>query len=293
MNFRKLLWHVYASAARVLRLTKTNKLPLCRGTTLGKLGDSFVRRMLSLAFADGAVLVRGQMMRIGGSHELASEGYERETTRLFETLLQEGMTVVDIGAHVGYYTLLAARRVGSRGRVYAFEPELLNYETLRENVRISGYRNVVTMRKAVSNRSGAAKLYLEDNMSHSLYLPQGTRRSIEVETITLDDFFRNLGWPDVHVIKMDIEGAEGTAIEGSAQLIQKCRDVRLIVEFFPARLGNAGTEPGSFLRRLKALGFELRVIDEEKGLRSFQVGDLLSRLTRGTQYVNILCERKS
>ena len=293
MNFRKLLWHVYASAARVLRLTKINKLPLCRGTTLGKLGDSFVRRMLSLAFADGTVLVRGQAMRIGGSHELASDGYERETTRLFETLLQEGVTVVDIGAHVGYYTLLAAKRVGSRGRVYAFEPELLNYETLRENVRINGYRNVVTMRKAVSNRSGVAKLYLEDNMSHSLYLPQGTRRSIEVETITLDDFFGNLGWPDVHVIKMDIEGAEGTAIEGSARLIQKCRDVRLIVEFFPARLGNAGTEPRSFLRRLEVLGFDLRVIDEEKGLRSFQVGDLLSRLTRGTQYVNILCERKS
>ena len=293
MNVRKSLWLAYESIASALQVTRINKLPLGSGITLGKLGDFFVRRALSFTFADRPVVVQGHKMRLGEDHQLLVGRYERGMTRLFENVLREGMTVVDVGAHVGYYTLLAAKCVGDSGRVYAFEPEPHNYEMLIGNVLMNGYRNVVMIKEAISDTSGVAKLHLEESMGHSLYLGRHpSRRSIVVKTVTLDDFFESLGWPDVHLIKMDIEGGEPAAIQGCAKLLRRCRDLKIILEFLPAKLRSAGVEPESFLHQLQAQGFDLRVVNDDEGLRSLRFGDLLSRMRGGIQAVNIFCERE-
>jgi FkbM family methyltransferase len=90
---------------------------------------------------------------------------------LFKGIVKEGMVVVDIGANIGYYTLIAAKLVGKSGIVYVFEPMPSNYECLCKNIEVNGYTNVVLIQKAVSNKYGIAKVWFEKDWSGSfLYL---------------------------------------------------------------------------------------------------------------------------
>jgi FkbM family methyltransferase len=89
-----------------------------------------------------------------------SDVYEAGTTRLFQVLLKPGMTVVDVGAHIGYYTVLASRLVREEGRVYAFEPDPDTFAVLIENIKTKAIPNVLPIQKAVADRIGDAILYL-------------------------------------------------------------------------------------------------------------------------------------
>lgn len=80
--------------------------------------------------------------------------YVQETTEFLKGAIREGMVVADIGANIGYYTLLAAKRVGTSGRVYAFEPDPRCVEILRKNILLNGHSNVVVMPNAVSSAGG-------------------------------------------------------------------------------------------------------------------------------------------
>ena len=100
---------------------------------------------------------------------------EKYETELFKKMVQDGMVVVDIGANIGYYTLIAAKLVGNKGIVYAFEPEPSNYELLCQNIAINGYTNVVPIEKAVSKTSGKTKLYV--NAALTMSLPLGKTMS--------------------------------------------------------------------------------------------------------------------
>ncbi|MEE8199974.1 MAG: FkbM family methyltransferase, partial [Candidatus Acidoferrales bacterium] len=227
---------------------------------------------------------------------LLLDRYEEETTELLERWLQPGMTVVDVGAHVGYYTLLAARRVGPTGKVYAFEPEPRNYEALRKNIELNGYgEHVVAVPKAVSSKTGKSWLFLGGDGPGTHTLVRGEERReetrIPVEVTTLDDFFRERNWPRVDWIKMDIEGGEPAALEGMRETLRRSPDLKLVVEFSPGDLRAAGVPPGQFLHRLRGWGFTLDVIRRE-GLVSVERLNLEELLVKlGSEgYVNLLCE---
>ncbi len=87
-------------------------------------------------------------------------GYENVETQLFESHIKEGDVVLDLGANIGYFTLIAAKLVGVNGKVYAFEPDPTNFSFLKRNVEINNYKNVVCEQKAVSNENGKLKLFL-------------------------------------------------------------------------------------------------------------------------------------
>ena len=143
--------------------------------------------------------------------------------------------MLDIGANVGYYTLLAARLVGPSGMVYAFEPERSNFQLLVENITLNRYRNVVPVEKAVSNTCGRTELFLdpENFGAHSLS-PQccDTRsKPVTVETVTLDNFLRRTHDMHVDVIKIDVQGAEGLALEGARQMLAANPQLTIFMEF--------------------------------------------------------------
>ena len=98
---------------------------------------------------------------------------------------------MDIGTHIGYYSLLAAKLMENSGKVYAFEPEPYNYNILTKNIEINGYRNIIPIKKAVSNNCGKTMLFIDSVhfSGHSICVTTGKENSIEVETTTLDDFF--------------------------------------------------------------------------------------------------------
>ena len=120
--------------------------------------------------------------------------YEPYETELFKKLIKSGMVVVDIGANIGYYTLLAAKLVGNNGRVYAFEPEPTNYRFLIKNIELNRYKNIKLIQKAVSDKHGKARIFLDKHNlgMHSLAEANIQEKAgfMEVEMVTLDDFFK-------------------------------------------------------------------------------------------------------
>ncbi|HXJ81565.1 MAG TPA: FkbM family methyltransferase [Candidatus Methylomirabilis sp.] len=212
--------------------------------------------------------------------------YEKGTVAACAKSIRPGMTVLDVGAHIGYFTKRFARDVGGEGRVYAFEPSHENVGLLRANV--ARCSNVTIVEKALSDGSGRGNLFVSSGSKggdHSLFRQSHTIAAQPVELVALDDFWNAIGRPRIGLIKMDIEGGEPRALHGARQLIRDHERLVLIVEFSPVNLRSSGTGPAEFLALLSALGFTYSAIGEE--------GELLSALPPldGDQYVNVLCRK--
>jgi len=201
--------------------------------------------------------------------------WEKYKTELFKKTITQGMTVVDIGAGIGYYTLIAARLVGETGVVYAFEPEPCNYELLSKNIELNGFTNVVSIKKAVSDKKGKSKLYFEKerivnpSLSKENVLSASKHKVIEkggfieVETISLDEFFeKTVGNNKVNVIKVDTEGAEGLMVDGAEEILKSNNNLKMFIEFWPDGLAKLGTNPLRMLQKLKEYGFKTKLINE-------------------------------
>jgi len=120
-------------------------------------------------------------------------GYENAETELFESHIKEGDVVMDIGANIGYYTLVAAKLVGANGKVYAFEPESINFSFLKKSVEINNYENVICEKKAVSNENGKLKLFLHKFQTGAYTLVGGVITMLKL---------RQLNWMIILKIKI-------------------------------------------------------------------------------------------
>jgi len=222
---------------------------------------------------------------------LSTGTYERLMTNLFTKLVTEGMIVVDIGANVGYYTLLAAKAVGNNGKVFCFEPEPSNYALLLKNIKENNHGNVVPVKKAVTNTTGSVKLFIsKEPGSHSITSDNPHQRAISVDSTTLDDFFAGKEYP-VHVIKMDIEGGEMAALQGMRNIIAKNPQLVIFTEFSPGCLMRAGSLPAEYFQMLIDYGFKIHAMNEQKqSLEPAEVDHIMKRCKRIAS-VNLLCQR--
>lgn len=227
---------------------------------------------------------------------IMSGGWEQLTTEMFKKVLKEGDIVVDLGANLGYFTLLAARLVGGKGKVYAFEPEPVNYGLLLKNIEINGYRNIVPVQKAVSDTTGTLRLFVdkEDTGAHTIHQSGDNTEFIEIQSITLDEFFRDKKHP-IDVIKMDIEGAEMAALLGMERLVKENEDLKMFVEFYPPGIKRRGDSPEEFARRLlEDYRFSILAIGEytedKKYLKINKVDELM-KLCKAVNTANLFLER--
>ena len=183
-------------------------------------------------------------IRIDRDEELAywTNRYDQnDDARVFASLLRAGMVVVDVGANIGMYALLAARAVGTEGRVFAFEPVPELHRRLVGNIAVSGADNVSACQIAVSDRSGMALFHLGRSESMgSLYRAQ-TSASIEVPTETLDGFLERQRVPRVDAVKIDAEGAEMHIVRGMRRLLARPDRPILFVEHNYIALRAAGS----------------------------------------------------
>jgi len=217
--------------------------------------------------------------------------YEKFETALFKKLIKKGMVVVDIGANIGYYTLLAAHLVGDEGRVFAFEPDPHNFSLLCKNIEINGHRNVIPVRKAVFSKSGKMKLFLDKSNlgGHSLSganVDMGV--SIMVEATSLDDYLKNTNCK-IDVIKMDVQGSEMEVLEGMTDTINRNDDLKIITEFWPMGIRNSGSSPMGFLNKLIECGFGLYQIGQY--VEPINV-DYLLRMCSDEKFTTLLCKKK-
>lgn len=189
--------------------------------------------------------------------------FEPYTTRLFKQAIKPGATILDIGAQFGYFSLIAGKLVGKKGKVYAFEPVPSNFELLVRNIQMNKSSNLIQpIQKAVGEKQGEVKFFVyRDSDSHSMYRHPTAfvRETISVDCVAIDEFLK--GRP-VDVIKMDVEGHEPYALGGMRKTISKNKNLVLFTEFAPAYLQRAGVEPKDYLKKLQELGFTIRLIDE-------------------------------
>lgn len=159
--------------------------------------------------------------------------HELRTTELFEMLIRRGSTVVDIGANVGYFTLLAARLAGEDGVVISFEPDPTSFSLLEKSVLKNRFGNVRLSNKCVSNLDGTRLLHFSITQNkglHSISKEIGGP-SLEVSSTRLDTALESLQIPRIDLLKIDVEGAEPEVIEGARRLLRERRVRNVIMEW--------------------------------------------------------------
>jgi FkbM family methyltransferase len=185
-----------------------------------------------------------------------NRSYEPHVTAVVQQFVQPGTVFIDIGANIGYYSLLAARLAGPSGKVIAFEPGAANCALLEQSLQINDLRNVTLKPWAVADIDGSVS-YGADDSNGRIELD----RRVElpgVPAVTLDTALADE--PRIDFIKMDIEGAEGRALRGMQQILQRHRPI-VCSEFTPAAMpSTSGMAPELYLDVWRAFGYELALI---------------------------------
>jgi FkbM family methyltransferase len=182
---------------------------------------------------------------------------ERVTADLFRKLLRPGATVLDVGANVGYYALLAAREVGPDGRVIAFEATPAVAARLAENVKLNALGNVTVVHAAVCDRAGEIEFRLQDDDSegNSLVNFATDWPTVKVPAVSLDDYAAAHNIDRVDVMKVDVEGAEPMVLAGAKRLLSGPTPPVLILESNPEALKAGGSSPADIRERLAGFGY--------------------------------------
>lgn len=219
--------------------------------------------------------------------------YEPFTVNLFKRAVKPGMVVLDIGAHLGYYSLLAARRVGPQGKVYAFECAAPNYRFLLHNIKLNKFSKIIVpIPKAVADHAGVGPFFPRgrDLSQSSLWSVDGSPSITEVECTTVDEIPEK---PRVHVIKMDIEGGEIYALRGMERTLSNTDKVIMFVECNPSALSCAGGSVDMLLEQLEGFGFRIQAIDEENHCLIPARDEIYAaeNVNNSKYYVNLYCHK--
>jgi FkbM family methyltransferase len=211
---------------------------------------------------------------------------DRAERQLLRKSLFPGAVVVDVGANIGVYSQFLSRYVGPSGAVHSFEPSPDNFRRLRAATR--DLINVRANRAAVGNHTGQSKLYVSNdlNVDHRSYVPSGdSRRAVLIEMVALDDYFKP--GETVNLIKLDVQGYELHALRGAERVLQENPDIKLLLEFWPYGLEQAGEPWQELIEMLRGLSMDLMLVTT-KGVIPFDARDIRSDVS---WYVNLFASR--
>ena len=208
-------------------------------------------------------------------HELMTNGFETAETQFVQRFLRPGMTVLDLGAHHGLYTLLASKLVGRKGRVIAFEPSPKERKRLAKHIWLNGADNVRVEAQALGAESGEADLFLADGANdwcNSLRRPaESAGQTVRVQVRRLDDVVSQLGLSRLDFIKMDVEGAELDALRGATRILSGAARPVVLAEVYDIRTGPWGYAAREIVRFLAALNYRWFAVHEDGTLELVSV----------------------
>ena len=291
-GLKRLILCLPLSAVRFFYIT------ICKPRPLRWLANKLISAMMpaSVTIEEGEVFLDKD--DVGSSGALAFGAHDPFEVEVFRKDVKPGMTVVDMGANIGYYTVIAAGRVGPVGRVFAYEPEDKNFAILKKNIARNGFSWATPAQLALSDKAGAHTLFLADAHSglHSFANNRNQRGKVEVACDTLDGSLKRQGSPKVDIIKMDIEGAEILAIDGMRETLAANRNIVVFSEFNPKAIQGLSRRPIELLEKLRDQGLSLSVIDEDThGLVPLPPSDferfVKSFPAKGDLFKNIRAER--
>ncbi|MCD4803668.1 MAG: FkbM family methyltransferase [Anaerolineales bacterium] len=219
--------------------------------------------------------------------------YEPVETKLILELVKPGAAILDIGANIGYYSLLFAKLTGPSGQVFAFEPDPYSYDLLQQNILENGYTNIFAFQLGVSDQNEELVLCRDpfNNLDHRV-LKSDVKDNIEnVRVVKLDDFLQEHSARPIDFIKMDIQGSEGWALEGMKELIKDSKTIQILTEYEPQRLDQSGYGGVNFLLQLEKMGFELIDIDQNfSAYKPISLEELTQKYPEGySGHTNLLC----
>jgi FkbM family methyltransferase len=226
---------------------------------------------------------------IVGRHIYKYHAHEPEISRFLAEHLrfEPGDVVFDIGANIGWYSMLFGRMAPAGINIYSFEPDPLNFELLEHNIRQNQAHQVTAVQKALATEDGEQQLHRYDSNNlgrHSLLnLQEGN--SVAVQTTTLDNFWDTLqlGSRTPRFIKIDIEGYELLALRSAEKVLRRCPE--LLCEYSPNFMRQGGLEPAELIDLLMGFGFtpyairdgKLEMADRDALIALDQVTDLFWR----------------
>lgn len=188
--------------------------------------------------------------------------FEEATSSIARALLKSGDTAVDVGANIGYFSLLFAQCVGDTGRVISYEPVPVLAAKLRRNLELNRFDNTAVRDLALSDRSGAARFYVGPRNNtglSSLRSPRESSDSFEVQLAPFDGLVEDCA--KVTLVKIDVEGAELQVLRGMEGLLRTMRP-NLLVEVTDSFLREMGDSAASLLQYVRQLGYVGYVIGD-------------------------------
>lgn len=222
-------------------------------------------------------------------HLILDGFWENWITKLFLSVVKPGMTVLDIGANCGYYSLLAAHLVGEHGTVHAFEPNPFHHENIMKSKSINGYTQIHLHKVALGNKQGEIMLYSPVKHTASASFHKETIKTV------IDDSITNVTVPMVNlleylpgikadVIKIDIEGAEPFIIDSILEIIQNSNNVKIIMEYNQSSWRNQGFDCESILNKFVNCGFQLNIIQHDSTLLQVTSKELVKKTNEVTHF---------
>lgn len=206
------------------------------------------------------------------------DAWETHELNFAEAMLRGGDVFIDVGANVGIFTLVAARRVGDAGIVHSFEPVPANYTRLSENVALNGFTNVRLNRAAAGAEPGELRFGLETEMEvasgaamSGFYTAGASLRPIKAPVVRLDDYLAEQNDDRrVRLIKIDVEGYEPRVLEGLRQSLAKRRVDLVMLEISVYALAHQGSRVIDVVRPLQEAGYHLYRISVAGALRRWK-----------------------
>lgn len=204
-------------------------------------------------------------------------------------LVRTGSQVLDIGANIGFYTLLLADLVGPKGRVHAFEPDAINFKHLAVAARLRN--NITLVAKAVSDRSHELLIYTSPilNVDHRTYKVAHYSEAIPIDGVSIDDYvgdrFR------VDFIKMDIQGYELYALKGMEKTVSANPQLVIFSEFWPYALKECGTSAMAVYDYIRSLGLHIW-LPEQNYLRPVDLTTVEQLREHETVYYNVILSKR-
>lgn len=215
---------------------------------------------------------------------------------LIKRIVKPGMTCVDIGANIGYISILIGSRLKGYGSLVSFEPAKTNYTLLKKNINLNHLTNIVTIEnQAVSDHNGTMFLRVSNNNSgaHSLVDTEINDSQESVNVVSLDSYF---GDRAIDFIKIDVQGAEQLIIDGANKILSSRFRPTIVLEFWPAGLERANCDPAKLLGDLHDYGYATWMLDEDTGkIKSMSDNEIITlsrnmnHAIKGLGYCTLYC----
>lgn len=210
--------------------------------------------------------------------------------------IKEGDIALDIGAMIGYFTIIFSKLVGEDGRIFAFEPHPRNFDILKKNIEINHCKNVIPVQKALSDKNGKARLYCYDKnrgKNTIFHFDDEYSEFFAVKTVRLDDYFKENN-QRIDFIKIDAEGADMAVVQGMGDLLKNNINTKVVTEYWPLGLGRFGYKPENYLELLREYGFKLYEIVRTQDLIPTTISQLLKRYPTGKSgHTDLFCIREN